>query len=65
VYPRAAQKPLIVANPPTFVYTHKKGWTGKKTKLNLIKDQWKQKPTWLPTSRWKEIKKSLAIIGVL
>jgi len=44
---------------PVFVYTHKKGWAAKKTKLHLISSLVVEKPQDLSKRKWKKIKNTL------
>jgi poly-gamma-glutamate capsule biosynthesis protein CapA/YwtB (metallophosphatase superfamily) len=44
---------------PVFIYTQKRGWTAKKTKLHLISSLAFEKPQDLSNRKWKKIRKSL------
>jgi len=46
---------------PVFVYTHKRGWAAKKSKLHLITIPAIEKPLGLPKRNWKKIKKVISV----
>lgn len=58
--PIAKDKPLqAIALKPIFVYTAKKGFAGRKTKMYLVTDNWQQQPKWLSRYRFRNVRKSL------